>query len=117
MPTKSTTKQKMSINSTISNLKSDLIKNIKSTQYVSSRDFRIEDNNEDTISVSIRDLGMWENPEDAEDEEDYDWQELCSLSREQINKVISNLQKTSNRKIEWYTSEKNWITFDIEGGN
>lgn len=107
------TKAKMSVDSTVSDLKYNLRRNVQTDGYISNSDFRVEDYG-DTINVSIRYLGKWKNPSHARYEEDYDWQELNKSSGKQIDKVVKKLAKQSGRKITWGTSEKNWIDFDIE---
>lgn len=106
-------KAKMSVDNTVSNLKSELRRNVQTDGYISNSDFRVEDYG-NTINVSVRYLGKWKNPSNARNEEDYDWQELHKSSQTQINKVVKKLQKASGRKITWGASEKNWIDFDIE---
>ena len=106
-------KAKMSMDSTVSELKFELRSKVETNGCISNRDFRVEDDG-NTVCVSIRDLGKWENPSDARDEEDYDWQELRSSSREQICKVVKKVQSESGRKITWSAGEKNWVCFDIE---
>lgn len=106
-------KAKMSVDNTVSDLKSELRRNVQTDGYISNSDFRVE-NYGNTINVSVRYLGKWKNPSNARNEEDYDWQELHKSSQTQINKVVKKLQKASGRKITWGASEKNWIDFDIE---
>ena len=106
-------KAKMSVDNTVSDLKSELRRNVQTDGYISNSDFRVEDYG-NTINVSVRYLGKWKNPSHARNEEDYDWQELHKSSQTQINKVVKKLQKASGRKITWGASEKNWIDFDIE---
>ena len=106
-------KAKMSVDNTVSDLKSELRRNVQTDGYISNSDFRVEDYG-NTINVSVRYLGKWKNPSNARNEEDYDWQELHKSSQTQINKVVKKLQKVSGRKITWGASEKNWIDFDIE---
>lgn len=105
-------KAKMSMDSTVSDLKYNLRRGVESDGYISNSDFRVEDYG-NTINVSIRYLGKWKNPSHARYEEDYDWQELKSSSGKQIDKVVKKLSKQSGRKITWGASEKNWIDFDI----
>lgn len=106
-------KAKMSVDNTVSDLKSELRRNVQTDGYISNSDFRVEDYG-NTVNVSVRYLGKWKNPSHARNEEDYDWQELHKSSQTQINKVVKKLQKASGRKITWGASEKNWIDFDIE---
>lgn len=106
------TKPKMSMDSTVSDLKYGLRRDVVTDGYISNSDFRVEDYG-DSISVQVRYLGKWKNPSHARYEEDYDWQELHSSSRKQIDKVVKKMSKQSGRKITWSSSEKNWIDFDI----
>ena len=106
------TKAKMSMDSTVSDLKYNLRRGVESDGYISNSDFRVEDYG-NSVSVQIRYLGKWKNPSHARYEEDYDWQELRSSSGKQIDKVIKKMSKQSGRKITWSTSEKNWIDIDI----
>ena len=105
-------KAKMSMDSTVSDLKYNLRRNVDTDGYISNSDFRVEDYG-NTINVSVRYLGKWKNPSHARYEEDYDWQELKSSSGKQIDKVVKKLSKQSGRKITWSSSEKNWVDFDI----
>ena len=106
------TKAKMSMDSTVSDLKYNLRRGVESDGYISNSDFRVEDYG-NSVSVQIRYLGKWKNPSHARYEEDYDWQELRSSSGKQIDKVIKKMSKQSGRKITWSTSENNWIDIDI----
>ena len=107
------TKAKMSMDSTVYDLKSQLIRNVQTDGYIRSSDFSIEDYG-NVISVQVRHLGKWKNPSYAHDEEDYDWQVLHKSSGKQIDKVVKKMAKQSGRKISWSTEEKNWLSFDIE---
>lgn len=106
------TKAKMSMDSTVSDLKYNLRHNVDTDGYISNSDFRVEDYG-NIISVQIRHLGKWKNPSHARYEEDYDWQVLHKSSGKQIDKVIKQMAKKSGRKISWSASEKNWIDIDI----
>lgn len=106
------TKPKMSMDSTVSDLKYNLRRNVDSDGYISNSDFRVEDYGS-SVSVQIRYLGKWKNPSHARYEEDYDWQVLHKSSGKQIDKVIKKMAKQSGRKITWDASEKNWIDIDI----
>ena len=106
------TKPKMSMDSTVSDLKYYLKRNVDTDAYITNSDFRVEDYG-NVVNVSIRYLGKWRNPSYARYEEDYDWQELKSSSGKQIEKVVKKLSKQSGRKITWSPSEKNWVDFDI----
>ena len=106
------TKAKMSMDNTVYDLKSQLMRNVQTDGYIRSSDFRVEDYG-DIINVQVRDLGKWKNPSHARYEEDYDWQVLHKSSGKQIDKVIKKRAKQSGRKITWSASEKNWIDIDI----
>ena len=74
---------------------------------------RLNYRKETEISFAIRYWGTWENPEDAEDEEDYDWQ---VLSRESVNRLRELTKEYGERygvTITFTTEEKCWITFQI----
>ena len=107
------TKAKMSMDNTVYDLKSQLIRNVDTDGYIRSSDFRVEDYG-DFINVQVRDLGKWKNPYHARYEEDYDWQVLHKSSGKQIDKVVKRMAKQSGRKITWSAEEKNWLSFDIE---
>ena len=105
-------KPKMSMDSTVSDLKYNLRRGVDSDGYISSSDFRVEDYG-DSVSVQVRYLGKWKNPSHARYEEDYDWQVLHKSSGKQIDKVVKKMARQSGRKITWSASEKNWIDIDI----
>ena len=106
------TKAKMSMNSTVSDLKYNLMRNVSSDGSIRNSDFDVVDEGNYT-SVYIRHLGQWKYPNGIR-EEDYDWQVLRSSSSKQINNIVKKLQKQSGRKISWDAGEKQWISFDIE---
>ena len=91
------TKAKMSMDNTVYDLKSQLIRNVQTDGYIRSSDFRVEDYG-DIINVQVRDLGKWKNPSHARYEEDYDWQVLHKSSGKQIDKVVKQMAKKSGRK-------------------
>ncbi|MEE3350542.1 MAG: hypothetical protein VZR09_10965, partial [Candidatus Gastranaerophilaceae bacterium] len=105
-------KPKMSMDSTVSDLKYNLRRGVDSNGYISNSDFRVEDYG-DSVSVQVRYLGKWKNPSNARYEEDYDWQVLHKSSGKQIDKVVKKMARQSGRKITWSASEKNWIDIDI----
>ena len=107
------TKAKMSMDSTVSELKYNLRSAVESDGRISSSDFKVEDYG-NVINIQVRDLGKWKNPSHARYEEDYDWQVLHKSSGKQIDKVVKKMSKASGRKISWSAEEKNWISFDIE---
>ena len=107
------TKAKMSMDSTVSDLKYNLRSAVESDGRISSSDFKVEDYG-NVINIQVRDLGKWKNPSHARYEEDYDWQVLHKSSGKQIDKVVKKMSKASGRKISWSAEEKNWISFDIE---
>ena len=107
------TKAKMSMDSTVYDLKNQLIRNVQTDGYIDRSDFRVEDYG-DVMNVQVRRLGKWKNPSYAIDEEDYDWQVLHKSSGKQIDKVVKQMVKKSGRKITWSAEEKNWLSFDIE---
>ena len=78
-------------------------------------DYRIY-SEEDALLLEVRYWGEWENPEDAEDEEDYDWQVLTDESKEKLDEILTAIQKQYKVKIEQVGSEKNWLVFSINVG-
>ncbi|MBR1626472.1 MAG: hypothetical protein IJ681_04930 [Bacteroidales bacterium] len=105
-------KAKMSINSTVSDLKYELRRNVDTDGYISDRDFQVEDRGKE-IYVSVRYLGKWKNPSHARYEEDYDWQVMNTKSVKQVNKVVKKLSKQSGRDIRWTPTEKNYVDLYI----
>ena len=106
------TKPKMSMDSTVSELKYQLKRQVDKSNMVDNSDIQLNDFGNRT-TLSIRYLGKWKNPPEARYEEDYDWQILHKSSGKQIDKVIKKMAKQSGRKITWGASEKNWIDIDI----
>ena len=106
------TKPKMSMDSTVSELKYQLKRQVDKSNMVDNSDIQLNDFGNRT-TLSIRYLGKWKNPPEARYEEDYDWQVLHKSSGKQIDKVIKKMAKQSGRKNTWRESEKNWIDIDI----
>ena len=79
------TKAKMSMDSTVFDLQTSLLRNVTTDGSLRRSDFRIEDYG-NTINVSIRDLGKWKNPHKYE--QDYDWQILHKSSGKQIDNCL-----------------------------
>lgn len=60
----------------------------------------------------VRDWGEWQNPVDAEDEEDYDWQELTDHSSKLLRSIIAKVRSAyPNVNLQELGSEKNWLVF------
>ena len=108
----SKTKPKMSMDSTVSELKYQLKRQIDKSNMVDSSDIHLSDYGTHK-TLFIRYLGKWKNPPEARYEEDYDWQILEKSSGKQINKVIKSIAKQSGRKLKWGTGEKNYVEIDI----
>lgn len=67
-----------------------------------------------TFQGSIRYWGEWENPEDAVDEEDYDWKVLSKKSYNKLKEIIDWLNKKYKKaNITFMTSEKCWIDIKV----
>ena len=67
----------------------------------------------DKDSLSIRYWGKWEMPEGEEDDGDYDWEVLSKSSQAQLKSVVTKFEKENKCKVDYQTSEKNWIEFSI----
>lgn len=64
------------------------------------------------FSFGIRNFGRWENPPDARDDEDYDWQQPTKETMEKIKTKVDAIQKKfPDVKIQWNVGEKNYIDF------
>lgn len=60
--------------------------------------------------IECRDWGHWENPDDARDEEDYDWQKLTRESLKVLREILVSVNKQHPGIDIIYTQgEKNWI--------
>jgi hypothetical protein len=66
-------------------------------------------------SASIRHWGKWVTPPDADDDEDYDWQELSQESGKKLKEYLDDIKKRyPNSKIYVSTGEKNWIEIQVK---
>lgn len=62
----------------------------------------------------IRDWGNWENPSDAADEEDYDWQVLTDSSSKKLDELLDEIRaKYPTQEIECEIGEKNYISITV----
>jgi hypothetical protein len=60
--------------------------------------------------AALRYWGKWETPSDAEDDEDYDWQNLSSESSKKLKDYIETFNNRHPEvTITFNTGEKNWI--------
>lgn len=61
-------------------------------------------------------FGDWKNPEDAEDEEDYDWQVPTEATRRRVQEIVQRVQaRFPAVKLSWVNEgEKNYIGFYAE---
>lgn len=74
------------------------------------QDWRTE--TEDNImSLQVRYWGSWSGDDGSGD---YDWQTLDQEYRDKLDKLVANIAKKYNVKIEYSTGEKNWISVDIK---
>jgi hypothetical protein len=79
----------------------------------------INEETKDNISCSVRDWGNWEHDyedyeRDEEDFEDDDSMILSSQSAINLHKIVKEvMDKYPNAMIDWNTSEKNYIDFNI----
>lgn len=96
---------------TATNALEDLKHEMKRIDYGS--DWRLEEN-DGWLCLSVRYWGDWENPEDAEDEEDYDWQILSDEFQEKLNAILVKIQKKYGVQIHIPGDEKNWLSFEIQ---
>jgi hypothetical protein len=64
-------------------------------------------------SFDVRYWGQWENPADAEDEEDYDWQVPTPDTVKRLNDLVARARKQfPTVEITWRDEgEKNHLTF------
>ena len=60
----------------------------------------------------VRYLGAWENPPEAEDDEDYDWQIPTEASAARLDRLAAEYARRFGCKVAWQNDgEKNWISF------
>lgn len=79
------------------------------------RGFEDRPYNQQGREFSVRDWGVWENPPEARNEEDYDWQRPTKKTVDTLAKIIKDVQKR-HKKVELHFSveEKNWIYVSAE---
>jgi hypothetical protein len=66
------------------------------------------------IGFSVRYWGSWQVPADAEDDGDYDWEELTPESAKKLQQIINSVEaKYPNVRFEVSDSEKNWLTAEL----
>ena len=78
----------------------------------------INEETKDNISCSVRDWGNWEHDyedyeRDEEDFEDDDSMILSSQSAINLHKIVKEVMDKYTAMINWSTSEKNYIDFNI----
>ena len=74
----------------------------------------IEMNARFNYEFAVRNWGEWETPYEAEDEEDYDWQQLSNRSWNLLGDIIDEIKRRFNVKIRAQAGEKNWLYFEVE---
>lgn len=90
----------------------EALKNTPEGKFVRQTDAPKWENN--GCHFSMRDWGTWVNPEDAEDEEDYDWQVLSDASRKKLDGYMAKIAaKFPRMKADYSTDEKNWLTIYV----
>ena len=65
------------------------------------------------LMADIRYWGEWEMPEGEEDDGDYDWKRLSRKSSQAFDKKVKEFEKEHKVKVDWETSEKEFISFFI----
>lgn len=65
------------------------------------------------VSFDIRYWGSWVNPEDAKDEEDYDWKVLTPESYKRLMELTEEYSKRYGVEIRATTEEKCWIALRV----
>ena len=72
------------------------------------------ENEKDCVIVSLRDWGSWHNPIDAEDEEDYDWQDLDPQYYDKLHEIVKAIRKKyPDVEVHSDVGEKNWVSIVI----
>jgi len=103
----------------VANALSDLLSSVKNAKPLQWGQYEVHGVQDDTdggkprFSCEIRDWGDWFTPPDtdAEDVEDYDWQELEEDSQKDLQKIIDKYSKQyPGIKFSFSVEEKNWIT-------
>lgn len=86
------------------------------SRYVDLQDIDFSDyKGKKTWQGGLRDWGAWQNPDDAYDEEDYDWQELTPEWRKKLRAYADQVEKKyPNLNIRIGTGEKNWVEISVE---
>lgn len=71
-------------------------------------------NEKDHVTVELRYWGSWHTPRDAEDEEDYDWQELDQQYYDKLHEIVNAIRKKyPDVDAHFDVGEKNWIAIVI----
>ncbi len=96
------TKAKMSMDSTVSDLKYNLRRGVESDGYISNSDFRVEDYG-NSVSVQIRYLGKWKNPSHKEEIEKeighLEWDSKENNKSSKIRKIFEiDINNSDNHK-------------------
>jgi hypothetical protein len=74
----------------------------------------IQQREDGSIEFSLRDVGEWVNPPEAQHEEDYDWKEMSPKTSAAIKQFAANAEKKHGVKISVEPEgEKNWTSFTI----
>lgn len=69
-----------------------------------------DQDNKGGYSFEVRYWGVWDNPPDAHDEEDYDWQELDSAWHKKLEEILNKIApQFPSVKLSYSTEEKNYI--------
>jgi hypothetical protein len=91
------------------------LKNTPEGRRVHSGDIDEAKMNGKAAEAGMRYWGSWENPSDAEDDEDYDWQQLTEFAVMRMHVYMKELNKKfPGVKIKYHSGEKNWIYVTAE---